>query len=77
MTKFFKWLLASKWASRKLWIAISAIVPLLFQAFSVSDTQAKAMYAFGAALVAAIYQLAQAYVDGNVPTPTPTPTVKT
>ena len=70
--KFFKNLLASKWASRKLWVTISALVPLIFQMFNVSDTQAKALYGFGAAIVAAVYALAQAYADSNT-TPPATP----
>ena len=52
--------MTSNWTSRKLWVTIATVIPLLVTAFIADETAAKVMSEAMAGLIAAIYIIAQA-----------------
>ena len=52
--------MTSNWTSRKLWVTIATVIPLIVAGFIADDTAAKAVSDGVAGFITAVYVLAQA-----------------
>ena len=56
--------MTSNWASRKLWVTIATVIPLIVAGFIADDTAKKAVSDGIAGFITAVYLLAQAIQNG-------------
>jgi len=65
--------MTSNWLSRKLWVTIATVIPLIVAGFIADDNAAKAISEGIAGFITAIYVLAQAIQNGMSANKTTTP----